>query len=227
MTGFATSQVQRPTAGSPTLGGPGDAVPPRQTSAAASPRTQAAPSPEQMQAIAQARRQGRRISRAAGIAAFSGWTMAFFAIITLICGFFSIPAFLLGAGLAVVASLELRGSKGLRRLDLSAPRRLGFNQIALSVMLIAYGGWGILSALTAASPYEAQLAAGGAVAEALEPIDRLQRALTVLFYTAVIGFSVLTQGCLSAYYFTRRRHLASYLSKTPPWIVDMLRVAAD
>jgi len=221
------SQVQSPVAGKPSLSGPGDAAPGPQASPAAPPQEQATPSPEQMQAIALARQRGRKLSRAAGVAAFSGWTMVFFAIITLLCGLFSIPEFLLGAGLAVVAWLELRGSKGLRLLDLSAPRRLGFNQIALSVMLIAYGGWGILGALTGASPYEAQLAAGGAVAEALEPIDRLQRAVTVLFYTAVIGFSVLTQGCLSAYYFTRRRHLASYLSKTPRWIVDMLRVAAN
>jgi hypothetical protein len=94
-------------------------------------------------------------------------------------------------------------------------------------MIIAYGGWGIYSALTAVSPYEAHLASGGPVAEALAPIDRLQRVVTVLFYAAVIGLSLLTQGGLSAYYFTRRRHMADYLSRTPPWIVDMLRVAAS
>lgn len=205
---------------------PSDQTPQPEGGAAPPAPDAAAFSPGQMQAIAIARRQARKISRAAAIAAFSGWTLAVFAAITLLCGLFSIPAFLLGLGLAVVAWLELRGSRGLRMFDLAAPHRLGWNQIAMSAMIVAYGCWGILIALTGASPYEAHLASGGPVAEALAPIDRLQRVATVLFYAAVIAFSMLTQGGLSAYYFTRRRHIAAYLSSTPPWIVDMLRVAA-
>lgn len=204
-----------------------ESAPPPQGAPGSAGPDAAAFSPEQMQAITIARRQARKISRAAAIAAFSGWTLAVFAVITILCGLFSIPAFLLGLGLAVVAWLELRGSRGLRVFDLAAPHRLGWNQIALGAMIVAYGGWGIFTALTGTSPYEAHLASGGPVAEALEPIDRLQRVATVLFYAAVIGFSILTQSGLSAYYFTRRRHVAAYLSSTPPWIVDMLRVAAS
>jgi hypothetical protein len=161
------------------------------------------------------------------VAAVSGWTLTVFAALTLLCGLFSASALLPGAGLAVLAWLELRGSRRLRLFDLSAPCRLGWNQIALATLIAACGVWGIVSAVTGASPYESQLAAGGPVAEALQPIDRLQRVLTVLFYAVVIVFSLLTQGGLSAYYFTRRRHLSAYLSNTPSWIVDMLRVAGS
>lgn len=226
MTRLVTPRVPTP-ADRPSSGrAPADHAPqPEGGSAAPAPEAEAF-SPEQMQAIAIARQQARRISRAGAIAAFSGWTLAIFAAITLLCGLFSLSAFLLGLGLAVVAWRELGGSRGLRMFDLAAPHRLGWNQVALGVMIIAYAGWSILSALTGASPYEAHLASGGPVAEALAPIDRLQRVATVLFYAVVIAFSILTQGGLSAYYFTRRRHLAAYLSSTPPRIVDMLRVAA-
>ncbi|MDY7107203.1 MAG: hypothetical protein SYC29_01065 [Planctomycetota bacterium] len=179
-----------------------------------------------MQAIAAARRRARKIHRAAVVAAIGGWTLAVFAGLTLLSGLLSPSALPAGAALAVLAWLELRGSRGLRRFDLAAPHRLGWNQLALATLIVACGVWGIIGALTGPSPYQAQLAAGGPVAETLQPIDRLQRGLTVLFYAVVIGVSLLTQGGLSAYYFTRRRHLSAYLCDTPRWIVDMLRVAA-
>ena len=75
----------------------------------------------QLQSIANARRQARKISRAAGVAAFSGWAMAFFAAISIISGLFSLPALALGLGLSVVAVVELKGSKRLRAFDLAAP----------------------------------------------------------------------------------------------------------
>ena len=155
----------------------------------------------------------------------SGWTLAFFASLTLLMGLFSLSGFLLGAGLAIVAYIELSGWRKLKLLDPAATRRLGFNQIALGVILLVYAGWGIAQALLGQSPYEAQLAGGGPVADAIRPIDSLHRALTVGFYALVMVFAVIAQGCLSAYYFTRGRHLRRFLASTEPWIVDMLRVA--
>ena len=93
--------------------------------------------------------------------------MACFAFLTLLSGLFSLPALILGLALTVVAYVELRGARKLRRLDITAPRQLGFNQIALGGLLLLYGGWGVAQALFAPSPYEAYLAAGGQVAEAI------------------------------------------------------------
>ena len=182
--------------------------------------------PEQLQALAITRQRAAKISRAAIVAALSGWTMAFFAAITFLSGLFSWPALLIGAALGVIAYVELRGSKGLRRFDLEAPRWLGYNQMALGVLLVAYGAWGLVHALVAASPYESYLAGGGPVAEMLEPIDRLNRAITVIVYLAVILAGMAAPAFGSVYYFTRRRHIVAYLEQTPDWIVETLRIAA-
>lgn len=180
----------------------------------------------QVEAIAHARRRGRKITRAAGVAAVSGWTMAVFAFITLLTGLFSIVSLLLGAGLGVVAYFELRGSRKLRDLDLTAPVHLGFNQIALGVLIILYCSWGVLQALVGPSPYDSYLAAGGDTARMIEPIDQLNRAIMSGFYAVLLCVSVVAQGCTALYYFTRRRHMIAYLRETPDWVVEMLRVVA-
>lgn len=185
---------------------------------------------EHLQAIALARQQARKITRAATIAAFSGWTMACFAFLTILSGLFSLPELpelFLGLGLAAVAYAELRGSKKLRAFDLAAPRWLGFNQMTLGGLLLLYGGWGLFQALVAPSPYESYLAGGGQVAELLEPIDRLNRIVMVAFYATVLCVGVTAPACGSVYYFTRRRHMVSYLANTPKWIVETLRIATS
>ena len=181
---------------------------------------------EQLAAFTQARRRGRKISRAATVAAVSGWTLAVFAFITLLGGLFSLASLLLGIGLGIVAYFELRGSKGLRGLDDTAPRRLGFNQIALGAMIVVYCGWSIWLAVAGPGPYDSYLAQGGDTAEMIEPIAQLHRAMTSAFYTLLIGVSVVAQGCTSLYYFTRRRHMIAYLRETPAWVVEALRVVA-
>ena len=182
--------------------------------------------PAQLEAISHARRQGRKITRAAGVAAFSGWTMAFFAFITLLTGLFSIVSLLLGVGLAVVAYFELRGSRRLRGLDDAAPFQLGFNQLGLGVLVILYCSWGIWHAVAGPSPYESYLAAGGDTAELVKPIDQMNRAILSAFYAMLLCISVIAQGCTAWYYFTRRRHMTAYLKNTPDWVIEMLRVAA-
>ena len=69
----------------PAVAGPetprGSLPPPRQ------PLTQ-----EQMQAITAARQRARKVRRASGVAAFSGWTLAFFAAVSILSGIFSLRA---------------------------------------------------------------------------------------------------------------------------------------
>lgn len=181
--------------------------------------------PEHIDAIALARHQARSIIRATRVAMCSGWSCAVFAFFTLLGGLFSMPAFLLGLGLGVVAVEELRGAALMRKFNLSAPRRLGFNQIALGVMLFAYAGWSILAMLTGPGMYDAYLH-DPLLAQTLEPIARLHTAVTIGFYSLVIFISIFAQGGMAMYYFTRRKHMADYLNRTPKWIVDALRAAA-
>jgi len=193
--------------------------------AAASAPAPVAVSPEQLEAIASARLGARKISRAAGIAAFSGWTLALFAFVSLLSGLFSLRALLLGVALCVVAFVELRGSRDLRKLDAAAPRRLALNQVGLVLTVLVYAGWGIASALFGPGSYDDQIAAGGPLAETLEPIDHLTRAAMAGFYVLVIGGSVIAQGCTAAYYFCQRRNILAFLDRTPEWIVQTLRAA--
>jgi len=122
--------------------------------------------------------------------------------------------------------MELRGARRLGQFRLGAPRRLGLNQVALGAILILYAGWGIVGVFRSAGPYEEYIAPGGPMAEVLGPIDHLHRVAVVLFYTAVICFSLLVQGAMAAYYFSRRRHLLAYVNRTPMWILEMIRAAS-
>ncbi len=189
--------------------------------------TNPALSREQLEAIAAARHRGRKISRAAGVAAFSGWTMAVFSFFSLLGGVFSLVSLALGAGLGIVAYVELKGSKRLRRFDDVAPYHLAFNQIALAGLIALYCGWGMWQAIFGPSPYESYLAQGGQTAEMIKGIDDLNRAITSVFYGFLLLVSVIVQGGTAFYYFTRKRHLLAYLRETPDWVLDALRVAVD
>lgn len=181
---------------------------------------------EQLAEIRLARQRGTKITRAAGVAAFSGWTMAVFAGITLLFGLANLVSFLMGAALSVLAYIEVKGSKRIRALDASAPIHLGFNQIALTVVICLYCAWGIIQVVFGPSPYESYLNQGGDVAELIQPIDNMNRAIMSAFYVVLAGISVIAQGCAALYYFTRRRHIVTYLKQTPDWVVEMLRVVA-
>jgi len=186
----------------------------------------AAPSgltPEQMQALHAARRNGRKIARAAAVATFSGWTLVVFASITLLGGIFGLPALLLGIGMAVVARIELRGARGLRRAEPGAPGRLALNQLALGAMLCLYGAWCIFAAVTGPGPYDEQIAAGGEVAEMIQPIAALHMLVSVLVYGGLIVGGLIGTGCTSLYYFTRRGHVNAHIRKTPAWVLETLR----
>jgi hypothetical protein len=178
----------------------------------------------QIEAIALARQQSRVIRRAAAVAAFSGWCTAIFAGLSLLGGLFSVSSFVLGIGFSVCATIELRGSGSLRRFDATAPARLAWNQIALGSMLVVYSAWCIAQAM--GSPVSQDAAAAGAeVAQMMESIGRLQTTVTVAFYGAVIVCSIIAQGSAAWYYASRGPHLRAYLSRTPEWVIDMLRVA--
>lgn len=179
--------------------------------------------PEQAAALLQARTQAKPIRRAAGYAAFSGWTTAVFAALAILCGLFSVVSLLIGAAMAVIAWVELTNRSALLRLDTRASHRLALNQIGFAVVLTLYGVWGIYSTLTAPSRYAAYIRQGGELAEMLGPIENLTMTIALCVYIALIVLTWIFQGGAAIYYWSRAAAIRRYLCAVPPWVIALQR----
>jgi len=166
----------------------------------------------------------RKIRRAVTTATFDGWTVAFFGILTFIFSIGDIISMALGAGLTVIGVIELYGAKRLKRLDQSAIAFLVWNQIALGSLLLIYAVWRTVDILhhpaTASSlgATEAELDAAG-----MGNIANLEQSMMLAVYGSLMAIAVFGQGSMALYYFTRRKHVQTYLAETPPWITQMQR----
>ena len=178
---------------------------------------------EQQRELAAANERALKIHQAAKVAAFNGWTAGIFAALSLPFALFSKTALVMCIALAVVAYNELRGRKLLRCFDDSGPRILGWNQLGLMGFLIGYSLWSIYVGLTGPNPYREQINATPELGSMLGSIDDLYRTVTLAVYGSLIVFSVIFQGLNALYYFTRAKHVQSYLDQTPSWIVDLQR----
>jgi hypothetical protein len=163
----------------------------------------------------------RGVRRAISVARFDGWTLATFAAMTLVLGLTEPSSLVMGLGIGAVACVELRCADRLRRLDLRATRLLGYNQLAMGVMLIAYAVWRIAALLRRGGPYEALGVTEPQLAQMLQPVENLTRLIGLALYSALIAIGLFAQGGLAWFYFTREKHVRAYLSQTPPWIVGL------
>jgi hypothetical protein len=177
-----------------------------------------------LQQLAVARVASKRIRRAVAVATFDGWTLAVFAALSIVCGLSSVSGILMGIGMGVIASIELRGTKQLRRVDPQAARRLGFNQIALALLLILYAVWSLWSEWSGGGMIAVVSEVDPAAAELLKPMEGLAHLLSMMVYGSLIGVAMFAQGGMAWFYFTRIKHIQEYLEQTPAWIVQMQRV---
>ena len=182
--------------------------------------------PEHLRQLSAAQALGKKVARAVMVALFDGWAIATFATLTFLLSLGSIPGMLVGAAMGVIAYLELRGAKGLRRLDPRAARTLGFNQVALGSLLIGYALTSIVREMTGAGEYAAIAAADPQLGEALKPIEGLTRMLSLAVNLGLIVASLIAQGSLAAYYFSRVRYIRTYVERTPAWIVAVQKTGA-
>ncbi len=173
--------------------------------------------PEQRREVEDAARRARKFLSAARVATFNGWTIGFFAALSLLFGFSSLRVLVLGAGMAVVSWNEFRGRRMLRDFDPAGLRLLGRNQVGFMGVIILYCLW---------SMYAATHGQGidlGQLETLIGPTEDLVRTLALTVYGAVIAATVLFQGLNARYYFVRMRLLEAYLAETPSWIVDLQR----
>jgi hypothetical protein len=174
-------------------------------------------SPEQKEALEDARKRAAGFLGAARVAAFNGWTIGVFAALTIPFAIHSPTAMALGVGMAVVARNEFKGRGMLKRIDPAGARFLGRNQVGLMCVVTAYCLWGIYGAY--AHPdlqIQQQLDLVGVPPGTV-------RSLTVMVYLGLIGATLIFQGLNARYYFVRVRRVEAYLRRTPEWIVELQR----
>lgn len=181
-------------------------------------------SAEDLRALSEGRGRARKVRRAAGVAALSGWTMAVFGAVGLLAAVFGdwVSA-ALGAALVVLGWNELQGGAMLRRLDARGAARLGWNQIVLGVVLVAYAAWSL--ATTLRSP--ALAAVGGTTGDAGidAMVTQMTGVLAYSLYGTLCAAGVVVPGLTAWYYFTRERVVREVLAGTPEWVVEAMRAA--
>jgi hypothetical protein len=180
----------------------------------------------QLRILADARKRSRKVRRAAAFAALSGWSMLFFAIVSaLIAAFGDLTSGLTAAALGVIAVNELRGGRRLARFDESGARLLGFNQVALGILIILYSAWSIYSVLRKPGmqgmlSQETSSQLSGFVSGDDAP---LARTLYTAVYTTVAFGGAFATGLTAWYYFSRATVVRRFKSETPPWAIEALR----
>lgn len=183
--------------------------------------------PEQFHQWTTAQIAYRPIRRAVGVAAFDAWCTAIFAGLTVLCGFSTPAALLLGLGMGGVAFVSFRGLAGLRKLDVRAPKMLALNQVALAVMISLYGAWNLYAHATGrASPLDSAVMQDPALKEMLGSVEGLARQLAIVTYSAVIAATWLAQGSAAWFYARRTRMIRAYRGETPEWVVRLQGVSA-
>ncbi|HEV8290375.1 MAG TPA: hypothetical protein VGP94_00560 [Tepidisphaeraceae bacterium] len=174
--------------------------------------------PQQLRELTDARVAHKYVRRAIAVATFDGWTVAAFAIANCLCGLADLPSMIIGLALGGVAYVEIRGASQLRRLDLSAPRRLGFNQILLGTLLVVYAIWQIYEHLHGPARFAEITQADARVGKRFEDMFR---SLAVAIYGCLIIFAIVAQGGAALFYFTREKYLKDYRQRTAAWILQM------
>jgi len=176
--------------------------------------------PELRVELVEAKERARSFLGAAKVAAFNGWSIGFFAAVSILFGLiFGPTSFLVGVGLAIVARNEFVGRTRLRSFDPSGLELLWRNQVGFMALIIAYCVWSIFRSFarpeSEISELTQQLGATGLV-----------QAATLIVYTVVIVVTGIFQGLNAYYYFVRVARIREYVRDTPPWVLDLQRSTA-
>lgn len=175
-------------------------------------------SPAQLEELAAARRRAGRIRAAGMVAAVSGWSMAIFALLTLMFAlvFFSVAGIIVGAGLGAIAAVELWGRALLVRFRPRGATVLALNQLALGLLILGYAAWGMYTGLNTRPT-----STGDPDIDAM--MDQLSGPVTIAVYGAIALYAVVVPGLTAWYYHSRARHVRRFLSETQPWVLQVLR----
>lgn len=179
-------------------------------------------SAEHLNEISAAQKRGKKILRAAGVAVFSGWSMVIFAAVTLMFAFLSDwSAWAIGIGLAVCGINELRGGALLRKMEARGASVLGWNQILLGAIIIAYALWSLKSAI--GNPALKSITQGTGDPQIDAIASQLTTAVTWALYGSMAVVGLVVPGLTAIYYFTRGPLVTRFRRETPEWVVEVIR----
>ncbi len=193
---------------------------------------------EHLHQLAAADLRAKKLRKAGGVAMFNGIAIATFSGFSLLCGLVELAldgfdiskldwlTFVMGIGLGLIAWNEFRGRQRLRQFDPRGPRVLGWNQIALLGLIVAYAAWMMGVALLGPNPYAEIIRQEPLAADMLGGIGDLYTKMSIAVYGGLILGTLLFQGLNALYYFTRAGLLRSYLAETPAWVVELQRCQA-
>ncbi len=175
--------------------------------------------PELQQELRDANESAGSFLGAAKVAAFNGWSIGFFAVVSILFGLFSLTSFLVGVGLAFVARNGFIGRASLRSLDPSGLELLWRNQLGFMALIIAYCVWSIFRTFARPESEISELTQ-------LLGATGLVQAATLIVYTVVIVATGIFQGLNAYYYFVRAARIRDYVRDTPQWVLDLQRSTA-
>jgi hypothetical protein len=174
-------------------------------------------SPEQLDTLAAGMARARKIQGAARLAAFTGWTLLAFGVLSFLLTFFSLTGLLVGCALGTVAWNELEGRKLALRFRPEGPRRLARNQLWFLGVIVLYCLWAIYKSWFHPLPETAQ------VEDLLELGPGFVATATSAFYGLVMVVGVAYQLGMYRYHKARVRMVEEYLAETPPWVIEVER----
>jgi hypothetical protein len=166
------------------------------------------------------------VRRAGRVAAFNAWSTAILAVCAAPFAAFSVDGFIIFAALALVAWNEFRGRRRMLDFDPAGATILGWNQLALLAIVLAYCGWATYSGLYGATSLDAQMETNPDLRAAVGMLGNfgdLYKQILLLTYGTVAALSIVFQGGNALYYFSRRPLVEDYVAATPAWVRDVQR----
>jgi hypothetical protein len=170
-----------------------------------------------------AKKRGKKIWRAVRVATFDAWTAAVVGGSALAFGVVDHTSAIIGGAIMTVAIIEFKGAARLRKLDPAGALICGANQLLLLSVIGAYCAWNLLTQSSTSLTQSLGDPAGDAL---LADMAGLESKIRQGFYVLVLGGSVLMQGLMALYYFSRAGVVRRYVRETPPWVIELQRRAA-
>lgn len=170
---------------------------------------------EQRAALAEAAARLKKVLRPARVARVNAWTVGAFGALSVLFALVNGGSGLaIGIALVAVAWNEFRGITRLRALDPAGARILGWNQLILAAVIVAYCAFQIAHVGTDPT-LAAALEADSSIASTIADLTRF-----VYGTVAVIVAGV--QLLFARYHFRSRERVEAFVRETPEWVRETL-----